>query len=82
MCVCVVQKNQNTNHYSQVAYRNRPPLLEDVSIQGPLHIPVKDAMQTLEERGAIEAGSNISGNGTEKTTAVRSRHRHRVVQIC
>jgi len=39
----------------EVAYRNRPPLLEDVSIQGPLRIPIKDAMQTLEEREAIEA---------------------------
>eukprot|EP01001_Neometanema_parovale_P004233 NODE_1586_length_1674_cov_449.505480_g1508_i0.p1 GENE.NODE_1586_length_1674_cov_449.505480_g1508_i0~~NODE_1586_length_1674_cov_449.505480_g1508_i0.p1 ORF type:complete len:508 (+),score=121.17 NODE_1586_length_1674_cov_449.505480_g1508_i0:62-1585(+) len=39
----------------EVAYRNRPPLLEDVSIRGPLRIPIKDAMQTLEEREAIEA---------------------------
>lgn len=39
----------------EVAYRNRPPLLEDVSIQGPLRIPIADAMQTLEEREAIEA---------------------------
>jgi len=39
----------------EIAYRNRPPLLEDVSIQGPLRIPIKDAMQTLEEREAIEA---------------------------
>lgn len=39
----------------EVAYRNRPPLLEDVSIRGPIRYPVKDAMETLEEREAIEA---------------------------
>lgn len=39
----------------EVAYRNRPPLLEDVSIRGPLRVPVTDAMETLEEREAIEA---------------------------
>jgi hypothetical protein len=39
----------------EIAYRNRPPLLEDASIRGPTRTPVKGAMLTLEERDAIEA---------------------------
>jgi hypothetical protein len=39
----------------EVAYRNRPPLLEDASIRGPTRTPIRDAMLTLEERDAIEA---------------------------
>jgi hypothetical protein len=40
---------------TEVAYRNRPPLLEDASIRGPTRTPIRDAMLTLEERDAIEA---------------------------
>eukprot|EP00999_Lentomonas_sp_LEN2_P001693 NODE_277_length_1737_cov_543.129814_g248_i0.p1 GENE.NODE_277_length_1737_cov_543.129814_g248_i0~~NODE_277_length_1737_cov_543.129814_g248_i0.p1 ORF type:complete len:523 (+),score=155.85 NODE_277_length_1737_cov_543.129814_g248_i0:76-1644(+) len=43
------------NQIEEIAYRNRPPLLEDASIRGPTRTPIRDAMLTLEERDAIEA---------------------------
>eukprot|EP01006_Ploeotia_vitrea_P049793 TRINITY_DN67377_c10_g3_i2.p1 TRINITY_DN67377_c10_g3~~TRINITY_DN67377_c10_g3_i2.p1 ORF type:complete len:544 (-),score=64.51 TRINITY_DN67377_c10_g3_i2:248-1879(-) len=42
----------------EVAYKNRPPLLEDVSIEGPLRIPISHALDTLEQRDAIEEDYN------------------------
>eukprot|EP00998_Keelungia_sp_KM082_P009108 NODE_527_length_1844_cov_421.728596_g519_i0.p1 GENE.NODE_527_length_1844_cov_421.728596_g519_i0~~NODE_527_length_1844_cov_421.728596_g519_i0.p1 ORF type:complete len:422 (-),score=93.30 NODE_527_length_1844_cov_421.728596_g519_i0:577-1779(-) len=39
----------------EVAFFDRPPLLEDSSIRGPLRVPVDGAMGTLEERDSIEA---------------------------
>ena len=43
------------NPVEEVALQTQPPLLEDVSIKGALRIPVRDAMDTLEEREIIEA---------------------------
>merc|ERR1711976_122245 len=42
----------------EVGYKNRPPLLEDVSIEGPLRIPISNALDTLEQRDAIEEDYN------------------------
>jgi len=42
----------------EVGYKNRPPLLENVAIEGPLRIPVPHALDTLEQRDAIEEDYN------------------------
>lgn len=42
----------------EVGYKTRPPLLEDVSVEGPLRIPVPHALDTLEQRDAIEEDWN------------------------
>jgi len=42
----------------EVGYKMRPPLLEDVSIEGPLRIPIPHALDTLEQRDAIEEDYN------------------------
>jgi hypothetical protein len=42
----------------EVGYKNRPPLLEDVSIEGPFRIPIPHALDTLEQREAIEEDYN------------------------
>jgi hypothetical protein len=44
--------------YEEVAYKMRPPLLEDVSIEGPLRIPIPHALDTIEQRDAIEEDYN------------------------
>jgi len=42
----------------EVGYKMRPPLLEDVSVEGPLRIPIPHALDTLEQRDAIEEDYN------------------------
>jgi hypothetical protein len=42
----------------EVGYRNRPPLLEDVSVEGPFRIPIPHALDTIEQRDAIEEDYN------------------------
>jgi len=42
----------------EVGYKHRPPLLEDVSVEGPLRIPIAHALDTLEQREAIEEDYN------------------------
>eukprot|EP00998_Keelungia_sp_KM082_P010341 NODE_653_length_1729_cov_810.581149_g643_i0.p1 GENE.NODE_653_length_1729_cov_810.581149_g643_i0~~NODE_653_length_1729_cov_810.581149_g643_i0.p1 ORF type:complete len:518 (-),score=119.68 NODE_653_length_1729_cov_810.581149_g643_i0:102-1655(-) len=42
----------------EVGYKTRPPLLEDVSIEGPLRIPIPHALDTMEQRDAIEEDYN------------------------
>jgi hypothetical protein len=42
----------------EVGYKNRPPLLEDVSIEGPFRTPIRHALDTLEQREAIEEDYN------------------------
>jgi len=42
----------------EVGYKHRPPLLEDVSIEGPLQVPIPHALDTLEQREAIEEDYN------------------------
>eukprot|EP00995_Heteronema_vittatum_P000592 NODE_107_length_1906_cov_1693.185245_g77_i0.p2 GENE.NODE_107_length_1906_cov_1693.185245_g77_i0~~NODE_107_length_1906_cov_1693.185245_g77_i0.p2 ORF type:complete len:547 (-),score=259.85 NODE_107_length_1906_cov_1693.185245_g77_i0:198-1838(-) len=42
----------------EVGYKNRPPLLEDVSIEGPTRTPIPHALDTIEQREAIEEDYN------------------------
>eukprot|EP01006_Ploeotia_vitrea_P031677 TRINITY_DN63990_c0_g1_i1.p1 TRINITY_DN63990_c0_g1~~TRINITY_DN63990_c0_g1_i1.p1 ORF type:complete len:528 (+),score=39.22 TRINITY_DN63990_c0_g1_i1:131-1714(+) len=42
----------------EVGYRTRPPLLEDVSIEGPFRTPISHALDTLPQRDAIEEDYN------------------------
>jgi len=42
----------------EVGYKNRPPLLEDVAIEGPLRTSIPHAVDTLEQRDAIEEDYN------------------------
>jgi hypothetical protein len=42
----------------EVGYKNRPPLLENVAIEGPLRVTVPHALDTLEQRDAIEEDYN------------------------
>jgi len=42
----------------EVGYKNRPPLLEDVSIEGPTRTPIPHALDTLEQREEIEDDYN------------------------
>jgi heme/copper-type cytochrome/quinol oxidase subunit 2 len=42
----------------EVGYKARPPLLEDVSVEGPFRTPVPHALDTLQERDAIEEDYN------------------------
>eukprot|EP00993_Chasmostoma_nieuportense_P007689 NODE_952_length_1746_cov_226.175417_g892_i0.p1 GENE.NODE_952_length_1746_cov_226.175417_g892_i0~~NODE_952_length_1746_cov_226.175417_g892_i0.p1 ORF type:complete len:529 (+),score=93.77 NODE_952_length_1746_cov_226.175417_g892_i0:58-1644(+) len=44
--------------YEEVGYKIRPPLLEDVSIEGPLRTPIPHSLDTLEQRERIEEDYN------------------------
>lgn len=49
---------QAVEPYEEVGYKMRPPLLEDVSVEGPLRIPIPHALDTIEQRDAIEEDYN------------------------
>ena len=42
----------------EVGYKNRPPLLEDVAIEGPTRTSIPHALDTLEDRERIEDDYN------------------------
>eukprot|EP01001_Neometanema_parovale_P001725 NODE_1203_length_1836_cov_524.833625_g1141_i0.p1 GENE.NODE_1203_length_1836_cov_524.833625_g1141_i0~~NODE_1203_length_1836_cov_524.833625_g1141_i0.p1 ORF type:complete len:548 (+),score=179.88 NODE_1203_length_1836_cov_524.833625_g1141_i0:55-1644(+) len=42
----------------EVGYKNRPPLLEEVSVEGPFRTPIPHALDTLEQRERIEEDYN------------------------